>query len=450
MRGRTLSFNGDPFADPPETAAEINRRGAVVFENGRIVDCGDADQVMHRQRKQKCTVLDYGDDLIMPGFIDSHAHFAQTRIIASWGARLLDWLHNYTFPEEVRFGEKSYASAVASDYLDLLTSNGTTTVCTYGTVHTESVDAFFEAAEERKMRVFAGKTCMDRNAPSALLDTAESAYHDSKSLLLKWNRRGRLSYVITPRFAVTSSSEQLCALGELWSEFPDCLMQTHISEQLEEIQYVQSLFSGHQDYLAIYESHGLLKPNGLYGHAIHLTPDERRRVSSAGATLIHCPTSNLFIGSGLFDVHARKSENIKVGLATDTGGGSSFSMLTTMAAAYEIAQLNGNALHPAQLLWLATRGNAAALQLESKIGNLEKGLEADCVVLNLRSTAAIAQRARQAESDWEEIFPTIMMGDERAIRSVWISGQLVPFASNTGTHLVPNILSPASPSPGRM
>jgi guanine deaminase len=265
---------------------------------------------------------------------------------------------------------------------------------------------------------------MDRNAPDTLRDTAQSAYDDSRALLQRWHGQGRAAYVITPRFAPTSTPEQLAALGALWAEHPDCLMQTHLSEQPDEIAWVKALFPQSRDYLDVYESHGLLGPNALYGHAIHLTGRERGRLREVGAAVAHCPTSNTFIGSGLFDLSGLTTAGLRVGLATDTGGGSSFSMLRTMAAAYEVAQLRHATLHPAQLIWLATAGSARALGLADQIGTLAPGMEADLVVLDLASTPAIAQRSARADDLWQALFPTIMMGDDRAIRATWVNGRL--------------------------
>jgi guanine deaminase len=346
-------------------------------------------------------------------------------MIASWGKRLIDWLNTYTFPEEMRFADPAYAAEIAARYLDLTLAHGTTTTVSYCTIHPASVTAFFEAAQARGLRAVAGKTCMDRNAPEGLCDTAQSAYDDSRHLLERWHGVDRLSYAITPRFSPTSSPEQLEVLGSLWAEHPDCLMQTHLSEQTDEIEWVQSLYPQARDYLDTYEMHGLLGARGLYGHAIHLTPRERDRLREVGAALIHCPTSNTFIGSGLFDMAARVAEGQRVGLATDTGGGSSFSMLRTMAAAYEIGQLTGTALHPAQLLWLGTAGSAQALHMGHLIGSIAPGMEADLVALDLASTPAIAQRAGRAEDIWEALFPTIMMGDDRAVAQVWIAGRAI-------------------------
>lgn len=418
--GQTLAFRADPFVEGT-AAARHSARGAVLVEDGMIREVGEADAL--RARHQGARVTDMGQALISPGFVDAHAHYPQTAIIASWGLRLIDWLNTYTFPEEMRFGDAAHAAGTARRYFDLTLANGTTTAVSYGTIHPESVEAFFAEAQARGLRAYAGKTCMDRNAPAGLTDTARSAYDDSKRLLEKWHGQDRLSYVITPRFAPTSSREQLAALGSLWAEHPGCLMQTHLSEQRDEIAWVRSLFPEARDYLDTYEAAGLVGPGALFGHAIHLEPRERARLREAGASLIHCPTSNTFIGSGLFDMAGLKAEGQNVGLATDTGGGSSFSMLRTMAAAYEIGQLSGTALHPAQLWWLATAGSAAAIGAADRIGTLRPGIEADLIAVDLASTPAIAQRADRAGDIWEALFPTIMMGDDRAVTAVWVAGR---------------------------
>jgi len=421
--GQTLAFHADPFSDEPASAARHERRGAVLIEGGRIAALGTADAL--RAAHPQAEVEDMGEALISPGFIDAHVHYAQTAIIASWGKRLIDWLNLYTFPEELRFGDPAHAAAIAARYFDLTLAHGTTTVVSYGTVHPESVDAFFAEAARRNLRAFAGKTCMDRNAPEGLTDTPRTAYDDSKRLLDRWHGVGRLSYVVTPRFSPTSTREQLAALGALWAERPGTLMQTHLSEQPDEVAWVASLFPEARDYLDTYEAAGLVGPGALFGHAIHLTGRERARIRETGAGLVHCPTSNTFIGSGLFDLPGLAAESQRIGLATDTGGGSSFSMLRTMAAAYEVAQLRGTALHPAQLWWLATAGNAGLLGVADRIGTLAPGIEADLIAVDLASTPAIAQRAARADDIWEALFPTIMMGDDRAIAAVWIAGQRV-------------------------
>jgi guanine deaminase len=423
--GQVQTFSGDPFVTSWQDAVHVDSAGGVLIRGGLIEAVGDASDL--RKAHPSAKIVEYGDKLILPGFVDAHVHYPQTGIIASWGKRLIDWLNTYTFPEEMLFGDPAYAADVAGRYLDLTLANGTTTVCSYATIHPTSVDAIFEAAALRGQRVVAGKTCMDRNAPDGLRDTAQSAYDDSKALLEKWHGKGRAQYAITPRFSPTSTVEQLEALGALWAEHPEALMQTHLSEQVDEIAWVKDIYPKARDYLDTYEMHGLLGKRGVYGHSIHMEPCEMDRLAEVGGAVVHCPTSNTFIGSGLFDLAAMKARTIPVGLATDTGGGSSFSMLRTMAAAYEVAQLRGVAVHASQLLWLATAGSAHSLHLQDHVGSLKAGNDADICVLDLASTPAIAQRTSRATDIWEAVFPTIMMGDDRAIADVWVNGiQVAP------------------------
>ena len=319
--GPTLRFDGAPQNGVWEDAVRIDTDGAVLIEGGKIAALGDARAL--QAAHPKAEVVHYGQNtLISPGFVDAHVHYPQTAIIASWGKRLIDWLNGYTFPEEIRLADPAYARDIAARYLDLTLAQGTTTVASYCTIHPHSVDALFEAAAARNLRIVAGKTCMDRNAPDDLCDTAQSAYDDSKALLERWHGAGRASYAITPRFSPTSTPEQLAALGALWAEHPDCLMQTHLSEQTDEIAWVKDLYPQAHDYLDTYEAHGLIGDRALFGHAIHLEPREIDRIAETGAALVHCPTSNTFIGSGLFDMAGLRARDIPIGLATDTGGGS--------------------------------------------------------------------------------------------------------------------------------
>ena len=425
--GTILSFNENPFHYELTDSVNIDENTAVLIDGNKIKKIGSPNKLI--ADTPDAEVYNFEEKLLMSGFIDAHAHYPQTPIIASWGKRLIDWLNTYTFPEEEKYGNLKYAEKVAELYLNFLISNGTTSVSTYCTTHPESVDAIFSAAQKRNMCLVAGKNAMDRNAPKALLDTPQSAYDESKKLIHKWHRTGRLRYAITPRFSPTSSPEQLSMLGKLWTEYPDCLMQTHLSEQVDEIEWVKSLFPNTRDYLDTYEQFGLLGANAIFGHAIHLKKREIDRLKDVGAGVVHCPTSNTFIGSGLFDMEHLQKQRIPIGLATDTGGGSSFSMFRTMASCYEIAQLRNNALHPAQLLWLATMGSAKTLHLEKEIGNLKVGYIADVIAIDLKSTDVITQRADLAMDIWEAIFPTIMMGDDRAIAATFMAGNLVHSAN---------------------
>ncbi|MGY6411066.1 MAG: guanine deaminase [Alkalilacustris sp.] len=422
LLGQTLTFAGDPFAEGPG-AARHEPRGGVLIEGGRIAALGAAEAL--RRDHPGAVVRDYGQALISAGFVDCHMHYPQTGIVARWGRRLIDWLNDYTFPEEMRLADPAHAAAIAALTCDLALDHGTTTLASFCTTAPGSVDAFFEAAAARGMRVIAGRTCMDRNGPPGLLDTPETAAAETEALIARWHGRGRAGYAITPRFAPTSSPEQLRLLAEIWAAHPDCALQTHLGEQTEEIAWVAELFPAARDYLDVYDSVGMAGPGAVFGHAIHLTGRERARLAQSGAGVAHCPTSNAFIGSGLCDVAGLKAAGVPVGLATDTGGGSSFSMLRTMAAAYDIGQLRGHALHPAELWWLATAGSAEVLRLGDRVGRLAVEMEADLVVVDLASTPAIAQRAARAEGIWEAVFPTIMMGDDRAVRAVWVDGKAV-------------------------
>jgi guanine deaminase len=420
LTGQVLSFAAPPDARDPTASARIDE--AIAIAGGRIAARGSLRALT--EANPGADVQHKGDRVIVAGFVDAHAHYPQTAMIASWGKRLIDWLNSYTFPEEMRFEDPAYAARIAARYLDLTAACGTTTVCTYCTIHPGSVEAIFAEAQRRGQRLVAGKTCMDRDtAPERLRDTVQSAHDDSKALIERWHGVDRLGYAITPRFSPTSTPEQLEALGSLWREHPDCLMQTHLSEQRDEIEWVRGLYPEARDYLDTYEAHGLLGARALFGHAIHLEPRERTRLAETGAALVHCPTSNTFIGSGLFDMAGLAQEGQRIALATDTGGGSSFSMLRTMAAAYEIAQLRGHALHPAELIWRATAGSAEALHLGDRIGNLDADMEADFIVLDPEATPALAQRTAEADSLWEVIFAMIMLGDDRTVAETWIGGR---------------------------
>lgn len=420
VTGQLLRFAADPFEVPAEQAAIHDAHGAVLIGDGRILAAGPVDEIVGQAPDAPRTEI--GAALLLPGLVDAHMHYPQTGIVASWGRRLVDWLDHYTFPEEMRLADPAYAAAQAALTLDLALAHGTTTLSSFCTIHAHGVDALFEAAAARGMAIVAGRTCMDRNAPEPLRDDPSTAHDESAALIARWHGTGRARYAITPRFTPTSSPAQLEALGDLWAANPTCLMQTHLAEQTDEVAWVADLHPQARDYLDTYERHGLIGPGALFGHAIHLTPRERARLAESGSAVIHCPTSNTFIGSGLFDCARSRADGIHVGLATDTGGGSSFSMLRTMGAAYEIGQLSGTALHPAQLLWLATEGSARALRMEAEIGTLATGSAADIIALDLASTPAIAQRAARAETIWEALFPTLMMGDDRAISGTWVAG----------------------------
>ncbi len=423
LRGRLLRFAGDPFEIGAEAALDYDEDGALAMRDGLIVDVGPAETVLADHPEARVTHV--GERLIAPGFVDCHVHYPQTGIIASYGTQLLDWLNTYTFPEESRFGDPAYAQAAARAYFDEQLRNGVTSASSFCTTHRQSVDAYFEEAARRGVRAIGGKVMMDRHAPETLRDTAQSAYDDSKALIAKWHGVGRALYAVTPRFAPTSTEAQLEAAGALWAEHPGCVMQTHLSENGSEIVWVGELFPDCADYFGVYEKYGLIGARAIFGHAIHLTPREVERLAETGASVAHCPTSNQFLGSGECDVKGLHERGVNVGLASDVGGGSSFSMFHTMKAAYEVAQRRGVSLSPVQLWWLATQGAARALGIGDKIGNLGVGLEADAVVLDLHSTPILRHRMARVETITEAMFAQIVLADDRAVAATLSGGKVV-------------------------
>ncbi|MFO1284032.1 MAG: guanine deaminase [Burkholderiales bacterium] len=426
VRGPTLTFVDDPFRVAGPACVRHEPDALVVMEAGRIVDVGPYGEVAARTAGDMPIDV-WPDALIVPGFIDAHVHYPQTPIIGSWGARLIDWLERYTFPAEQRYADPGVASEAARVFLRECLRAGTTTAAVFCTVHPQSVDAFFEEAQRLGTRMIAGKVLMDRNAPEPLRDTARSGYDESKALIGRWHRRGRLGYAITPRFAATSSPEQLEAAGALRREFPDTLVQSHVSENPAEVAWVRSLFPDCSGYLDVYDRYGLLGPGAIYGHGVHLTEAELARCHETGTAIAHCPTSNLFLGSGCLDVGrvARADRPVRVALATDLGAGTSFSALQTMNEAYKVSQLAGGALDVWQAWWMATRGGARALGLDGVVGSIERGVEADLVVLDLESTPVIDYRMRHCGSLEEALFVQMTMGDDRAIRATYVAGKRV-------------------------
>lgn len=426
IRGSALSFKGDPFQDGLEATMVYESDAIVAFGDGVITHFGPASQVQP-QLPAGLEVRKYGpDSLISAGFLDSHVHFPQTPMIAAFGEQLLDWLNKYTFPTERKYADKAFAASVAKTFLAEQLKNGTTTSCIYCTVFPQSVDALFEEAERLGMRIAAGKVLMNRNAPDYLLDTTRSGYDDSKSLIRKWHGRGRLMYCITPRFAPTSTPDQLQSAGDLWDEFPDCHMQTHVSENVDEIAWVKSLFPERKGYLDVYDHHKLCRPRAVFGHGIHLTDDELHTMHRTGSAISHCPTSNFFLGSGYLDVFraSDKARPVRVGLGTDLGAGTSFSILLTLNEAYKAAQLNGKKLTAGHAYYLATRGTAHAMYIEDKVGSLAPGMEADVIVLNMKSTPIIEYRMQFAEDIHEALFIQMTLGDDRAVQATYVAGQL--------------------------
>jgi len=423
LRGQVLRFKADPFVAGPEQAVEFFADGLVVMADGLIQEVGVADQLL-QDLPDDLNITHYRDDLIMAGFVDAHVHYPQTEVIASYGSQLIEWLNKYTFPAELKFSDREYAKAAAQFFVQECFRNGVTTASVYCTVHPHSVDAFFEATQAYNLRMIAGKVLMDRNAPEGLCDTAEKAYDDSKALIERWHGKGRALYAITPRFAPTSSPAQLEAASTLWQEHSGTYMQTHVSENKAEIEWAKKLYPNSKDYLGVYEEYGLLGPRMILGHGIYLSEREKAVIAETGSAIAHCPTSNLFIGSGLFDMEAAQDSASKMltGLASDVGGGSSFSMFHTMKAAYEVAQLKGYSLNPISAYYLASLGSAKALYLDDKIGNLAPGFEADLIVIDLNSTPLIRERMKHAESLSEALFVQMILADDRAIKATYVNG----------------------------
>jgi guanine deaminase len=425
LRGRLLEFVDDPATVGAAASHRYHHDGLLVIEDGRIVAAGDASDNL--AAVPPGTAVDhYPDYLILPGLIDTHIHYPQTRVIASYGTQLLEWLHRYTFVEEQKFGDPAHAAGAARFFLDELLRNGTTTAAVYCTTHPESVEAFFAESERRRTRMIAGKVMMDRNAPPALTDTAARGYDESKALLQAWHGCGRQLYAITPRFALTSSEAQLEAAGALLREHPDVHLQTHLAENCEEIAAVRRLFPKAKSYTDVYDRFALLGPRSIFGHCLHLADDERQRLAETRSIAAFCPTSNLFIGSGLFDLARLRdpARPVRISLATDVGGGTSYSMLRTAAEAYKVLQLRGQNLSPLDAFYLMTLGNARALGLEKMIGSLRIGSEADVVVLDPCATPAMAHRMASVGDELEAaLFVLMTLGDDRAVRATYVLGE---------------------------
>jgi guanine deaminase len=432
IRGRVLSFTDDPALSDGEDSYAYWEDGVVVVEGGTIITLGEANAILP-ELPSNIELDDHSGRLVLPGFIDTHIHYSQSRIIASYGAQLIEWLEKYTFPEEARFADPDYAASCADFFFDELLRNGTTTAAVYCTVHEGSVETFFAEAERRNMRMIAGKVMMDRNAPDALLDRpgadgVAAGFAASERLARKWHNRGRQHYAVTPRFALTSTEAQLEACKALVDAFPGAYLQTHLAEQRDEVEAVSRQFPQARNYTDVYDRAGLLGPRAIFGHGIHLGGDELRRLHETQSVIAFAPSSNLFIGSGLFDLErvAGGAHPVRVGLASDVGAGTSFSMLRTAADGYKVMQLQGQNLTALRALYLMTLGNARALGLERRVGTLEPGSEADIVVLDGNGIPALKQRLAAGEGDLAgDLFAFMVLGDERAVAATYIAGSPV-------------------------
>lgn len=413
----------------PDTGYVFYQDGLLVTRNDKIIDLG-----LYKQLKDKYPqkdITDYRGKLLVPGLIDSHVHLPQTEMIGSYGEQLLSWLESYTFPTEAKFSNPEYARHIAEAFLSQLFSNGTTTAMVYTSVHKISAQALFEVAAEKNARLIVGKVCMDRNCPADLQDTAASSQKESAELIEKWHGHQRLNYAITPRFAPTSSADQLAALGELAKQYPDVYIQTHLSENKSEIEWVKKLFPQFDHYLDVYDHYNMVHNKSVFGHCLHLDQHEWAMLKDKNATVAFCPSSNLFLGSGLFDLKRALDNNVKLSLATDVGGGTSFNMLRTMGEAYKVCQLNHTKLSPMQGFYMMTQGSACALEMADSIGNLNIGTDADFVVLDPKFNPLCELRTNGCYSDglvdnpFDILFALSILADERATAATYVAGQCV-------------------------
>lgn len=419
-RGTLFHLLDDPDAGPD--AAVLHEDGCLIVEDGHVAEAGPWAEI--QPLLKGAPVEHFRDSLIVPGFIDAHVHFPQVDIVASPGEHLLHWLSAYAFPAESRFHHAEVAAETASFFLDQLLANGTTTALVFATAHKVAAEALFAEAFRRNMRLITGKVLMDVNAPAGISDTAETGYMESRALIRDWHGKGRLGYAVTPRFALTSSERQLELAGRLLADHPGVKLHTHLSENLDELAAVKRAFPDCADYFAVYEKFGLATPHSVFAHCLHLSPSEWVRLGKAGSAVAFCPTSNLFLGSGLFNLAAAEAAGVRVGLATDVGAGTSLSLLATINEAYKVCQLQKRPISAFKQFYLATLGAARSLRLDDKIGNFAPGKEADFLVLDANSLPLLSRRWAQATTIKERLFALAFLGDDRAVAHTYVAGQL--------------------------
>ena len=433
LRGRTLSFRDDPRVVGPDRAVQSHEDGAVVLGGrGRILWHGAFADLPPAHAGAPCERHD--GSVVLPGLIDAHVHFPQHRMLAAPAHDLLEWLDRFAFNEEAQYASEDHAAAAAERFLDKLVSHGTTSALVFSSVHGQAADCLFRAAQRRGLCLITGATMMDRNAPDAVTRNAEASARESAELIASWHGVQRLRYALTVRFAITSSEEQLRLAGELLADHPGCLLHTHLSESAAEIEMVQGLFPWSKDYTDVYERFGLVGETSVFAHGIHLSERECRALHDAGSMVVHSPTSNTFLGSGLFDIeHLYAAPRpVRVGVASDIGGGTSYSLLQTLAEAYKIARLKGCSFSAFDGFYLATLGNARGLHLEAEIGTLDAGRWADVVVLDPCATPVLAGRNELSESLEDTLFALMMLGDDRAVRAVYVKGEKVASRDRSG------------------
>lgn len=419
-RASILHLLEDPTQISNAEAVAFHEDGLLLVEDGRVAACGHYADLA--ARLGDAPVEDLTGCLITPGFVDAHIHFPQVDVIAAHGAQLLDWLEQHTFPAEAAFADPAHAAETAAFFLDELLRNGTTTAMVFGSVHKVSVEALFAEALARDMRLIAGKTLMDRNAPEGLTDTVESSRADMEALIADWHGKGRLGYAVTPRFSISCSDDQLAMAGEVLAAHPGVWMQTHLAENPREIEETAHLFPAAKDYLDVYDRFGLLRERSVFAHCVHLRGEAFQRMAAKGGAAAFCPTSNLFLGSGLFPLKDACAHGVKVGMGTDVGAGTTFSILHTLGEAYKVGQLRGDALDPFHALYLGTLGGARALDLDDRIGNLAPGKEADFLVLDPAATPLIARRLASAKTLADKLFALTVLGDDRVVARTYLAG----------------------------
>lgn len=420
--GKVLHFLRRPQSPGDLASLEFFKDGVLeVDSSGRVNFIGPRESYVAPLGAE---IHEWTDRFILPGFVDTHTHYAQTDIVAAYGERLLDWLNLYTFPTERKFENPEYAQGVAEIFLDELLRSGTTTACVFPTVHKNSVDAFFSAASVRRMRMVCGKVMMDRNCPDWLADDVETAEKDSRSLIETWHGRDRLLYALTPRFAPTSTPEQLKMAGRLFDEYEGVYIQSHLAENEEEVQWVASLFPDTKGYLDVYNRFGLLGERAIYAHCVHLSDEDRKVMAGEGVSIAFAPSSNLFLGSGLFDYRAAQESGVEVGIASDIGAGTRFSILETLGEAYKVLQLRRQQFNSLEAMYLATLGGAKALRLEDKVGNFERGKEADVVVIDPTTDPILSRRCSQSSELSDELFVLMMLGGSNTVAATYTEGRL--------------------------
>jgi len=412
-RGEILSVPEDPAVAGPDAVRHFED-GLLAVEDGLVVECGPWSDRFTDLPVERL------EGLIVPGFVDAHVHYPQIECIASHGEQLMQWLERHIFPAEKAFADRGHADQVAAFFLDQLLRHGTTSALVFATVHAGSVDALFEAALERDMRIVSGKVLMDLG-PEGLRDSVASGRSDSEALIARWRGRGRLGYAVTPRFAPTSSREQLADAGRLLAAHPEILIHTHLSENQSEIAFVAERFPEAADYLDVYDRFGLVGPRSVFAHCVHMSGRALSRMAEAGCGIAFCPTSNMFLGSGLFDLLEADRHGVAVGIGTDIGAGTTLSILHTLGEAYRTCQLRGTSLDPFRALHLATAGGAKVMGIADRVGGLLPGQEADFILLDEAATPLLARRCAGA-SLHDRLFALQVLGDDRAIAGTWLRG----------------------------